>query len=310
MTPQILTRGSRAAAARSARVRARGDEGPGGGGRVRGAHERLADEGRVEARWPASGRWCAVSRTPDSAMTRRSPGTRSRSRTARSGSTSSVRRSRLLIPIRRAPVARAALDLAGVVRLDERLQAQVPRRRHEPGEALRRVQHRQQEHEVGPGSPEEVELPGIDDELLGQDGHGDGRAHGAQVGHGPAEPVGLAQDGDGGGAAGGVGTGARDGVVTRGDGAGGRASERLTSATRWRPGAASASDDGPRGGRGGDGARPARRARARPAPGRRRPGGARRSPRRATVMPGSPGPSGCAPSSAALSAAGARPAGP
>ena len=114
-----------------------------------------------------------------------------------------------------------ALELARVVRLHERLQAQVARGRHEPGQALRRVQHRQQEHEVGAGGPEEVELPRVDDELLGQDRHGDGRPHGAQVVDGAAEPVGLAQDGDGGRAAGGVGPGARDRVVRGGDGPGG-----------------------------------------------------------------------------------------
>ena len=109
-----------------------------------------------------------VSRTPDSATAIRSPGTSSCSRTARSGSTSSVRRSRLLMPTIRAPDASGGLELAGVVRLDERLQAEVPRLRDEPRQALRRVEDGEQQHEVGPGSPEEVELPGIDDELLGE----------------------------------------------------------------------------------------------------------------------------------------------
>ena len=49
----------------------------------------------------------ALSRTPDSATTRRSSGTRDRRRSARSVSTVSVRRSRLLIPISRAAVATA-----------------------------------------------------------------------------------------------------------------------------------------------------------------------------------------------------------
>ncbi len=47
----------------------------------------------------------SAERTPDSAMTSRSSGTSSRSRPARSGSTVSVRRSRLLMPIRRASVS-------------------------------------------------------------------------------------------------------------------------------------------------------------------------------------------------------------
>ena len=177
------------------------------------AHQRLADERGIEARSRASGRRSPVSRTPDSATAIRSPGTSSRSRTARSGSTSSVRRSRLLIPTIRAPDASGGLELAGVVRLDERLQAEVARLADEPRQALRRVEDREQQDEVGPGSPEEVELPGVDDELLGEHRHGDRGPDGPEVVHRAAEPVGLAQDGDGRGATRCVGAGPRDGVV-------------------------------------------------------------------------------------------------
>ena len=68
-----------------------------------GAHEVLADERGVEADRPPAAR-VAASRTPDSATTRRSSGTRWRRRTASSTSTRSVRRSRLLMPMSRASV--------------------------------------------------------------------------------------------------------------------------------------------------------------------------------------------------------------
>ena len=213
------------------------------GRRQRG--RRLASAPRPRAprrtRSRASGRWsrCRAPRTRRRPA--RSPGIPSRRRTARSGSTSRVRRSRLLMPMSRAPVARARSSSRASCASTSGSRPRSRASRHEPGQAPRRVQHRQQEHEVGAGSPEEVELPRIDDELLGQDGHGDGRAHGAQVPHGPAEPVGLAQDGDGGRAAGGVGTGARDRVVRRRRWHPADGELRLTSAMRWRPGAARAS---------------------------------------------------------------------
>ena len=106
VTPQILTCGMRAAAARSgghvpAATNARAA--------AAGSGERISASPTSAASKPVARQreMVAVSRTPDSAITRRSPGTRSRSRTARSGSTSSVRRSRLLMPISRAPLARA-----------------------------------------------------------------------------------------------------------------------------------------------------------------------------------------------------------
>ena len=108
------------------------------------------------------------------------------------------------------------------MRLDERLQPQVPCLRDQPRQAPLRVEHGQQQDEVGPGGPEELELPGIDDELLGEDRDGDRRADGAQVVHGAAEPVRLAQDGDGRGTARGVRPSPGDGVVAGGDRARGR----------------------------------------------------------------------------------------
>ena len=69
------------------------------------------------------------------------------------------------------------LDLALVVRLDEGLHAQLERLVDEPGERSARMQDREQEDRVGAGGAQHVELPGIDDELLGQDGHRDGGAN-------------------------------------------------------------------------------------------------------------------------------------
>ena len=90
----------------------------------------------------------------------------------------------------------------------------------QPGEGPRRVEHGEQEHEVGAGPPEQLELSRVDDELLGEDRHGHGRPDGPQVVHGAAEPVRLAQDGDRGGAAGRVGACAGHRVVVRRDRAG------------------------------------------------------------------------------------------
>ena len=94
----------------------------------------------------------AASRTPDSAMTRRSSGTSSRRRSARSGSTSSVRRSRLLMPMSRASVASAARSSRSIVRLDQRLQAEVERpRRRACASRRRRMEHGQEQDQVGAG---------------------------------------------------------------------------------------------------------------------------------------------------------------
>ena len=106
--------------------------------------------------------------------------------------------------------------------LDQRLQPEVARLGDELGEARRRVEDREQQHEVGAGGAEEVELPGIDDEVLGEDRDGDRGTDRAQVVDRAAEPVRLAQDRDRRGAAGGVRAGAGDDVVRRGDVAGGR----------------------------------------------------------------------------------------
>ncbi len=221
VTPQIFTNGARAAAAMSigSRPAATNDRAA-----AAGSGERISASPTSAASYPVARQraMVAASRTPDSAIASRSPGISSRSRIACSGSTSSVRRSRLLTPTSLASAARAASSSPRVVGLDQRLQAEVPGLRGQPRQPRRRMEHGQQQHEVGPGGPEEVELPGIDDELLGEHGHGDLVVHGLEVVDGAAEPVGLAQHGDRGRAARGVGAGARDGVVRGRDVAGRR----------------------------------------------------------------------------------------
>ena len=107
VTPQILTNGRRATLAGSsgaapARTNARAAA---AGSAARTSASPTSAPSKPSARQRAT---VAASRTPDSAMTSRSSGTDARRREARSTSTSSVRRSRLLSPIRRAPDASAA----------------------------------------------------------------------------------------------------------------------------------------------------------------------------------------------------------
>ncbi len=89
-----------------------------------------------------------------------------------------------------------AVDLALVVRLDQRLEADRPGGRDEARQAGRRMEAGQEQDEVGPGGAQERQLPAIDDELLGQDRDADGRPNRAQVVDRAAEPVRLAQDRD------------------------------------------------------------------------------------------------------------------
>ena len=107
VTPQIFTNGRRATLAGSS------------GGRPAATNDRTVAAGSAERTKAsptraASKPWARqrpiwrVSRTPDSATTSRSSGTSSRSREAISGSTTSVRRSRLFSPTIRAPLATAA----------------------------------------------------------------------------------------------------------------------------------------------------------------------------------------------------------
>ena len=119
--------------------------------------------------------------------------------------------------------AERRLQLALVVRLDERLQAEVQGSLHEPREAGAAMQDGEEQDEVGARGAEQLELAGLDDELLREHGHGHGRPDGRQVRRRAAEPVGLAQDGDRGRAATLVCPRPPDDVLTRRrDGAGRR----------------------------------------------------------------------------------------
>ena len=107
VTPQILTMGRRATFAGSSGARpALTNErtaATGSADRMSASPTSAASNPRARQRATTDG-----SRTPDSAMTSRSSGTSDRSRSARVGSTSSVRRSLLFRPISRASVASAA----------------------------------------------------------------------------------------------------------------------------------------------------------------------------------------------------------
>ena len=112
VTPQIFTNGRRATlpgssgaapAATKARAAAAGSP-----ARTSASPTRAPSNPSARQRATVRG-----SRTPDSAITSRSSGTRSRRRPARSTSTSSVRRSRLLSPISRAPLASARSSSRG-----------------------------------------------------------------------------------------------------------------------------------------------------------------------------------------------------
>ena len=175
-------------------------------------------------------------------MTSRSSGTSSRSRSARSTSTSSVRRSRLLRPIRRASVASAAsssraswTSTSGSRPRSQRLLDE-PRRARFGG--CRTASSRTRS---APAARRSGELALLDDELLGQDRHARRRRGRPQVVDRAAEPVRLAQDRDRGRAAGLVGPGPGDDVVARGGDPPADGDARLISAIRWRPGAASRS---------------------------------------------------------------------
>ena len=150
VTPQIFTNGRRATLAGSSggRPAATNDATAAAGRRSGPAPRRRA---RRRTRAPASAR---RSRRRGRRTRRRRadrPGRATRRRTARSMSTSSVRRSRLFRPMSRASVASAASSSRLVVGLDERLEPDLERPLDEPRQALRRVEHRQQQHEVRAG---------------------------------------------------------------------------------------------------------------------------------------------------------------
>ena len=118
--------------------------------------------------------------------------------------------------MRRAPGREGALELALVVGLDERLEAEVERGGDEAGQPAGRVEHGEQEDDVRAGRPQERQLARVDDELLGQDREGHRRADGPQVLDRAAEPVRLAEHRDRRRPAGRVRAGPGDGIVVGG----------------------------------------------------------------------------------------------
>ena len=171
------------------------DERPRLGLGVGGAHERLADQRRVEAEGaPATDR-------------RDVPHARFRDHQAILGHRRPEARRTFRIDGQRAQVAVVDPDQASrrrergvqlplVMRLDERFEAEVEGARHEPAELRAAMQDREQQHDVGTGRPEQVELARLDDELLRQHRHRHGGADRREIGDGATEPVGFAQDGD------------------------------------------------------------------------------------------------------------------
>ena len=212
-TPQIFTNGRRATLAGSVGDAPARDERPCRRDRVGRAHQRLADERAIEAlRPPARDRGGVADagfgddetvvgdEVPKPAGALRIDDERSQ--------VAVVDADEPRVGLERQP------ELALVVRLDERLETEGERPLHERAQAtLRRVQDRQQQHGVGAGRPQQLELARVDDELLGQDRDGDGGADGPQVVDRPTEPVRLAQDRDRRRAAGLIGASAGDDVL-------------------------------------------------------------------------------------------------
>ncbi len=212
-TPQIFTNARRATLAGSAGTAPAGTNARaaalGSGERMRASPTRAPSKPCARQRAIVS-----MSRTPNSAMTRRSPGTRSSSRPARSGSTASVRRSRLFRPINRASVSSASRSsrssCASTRGSRPRARAPSTSARNRRFEGCRTAR---MSTASAPAARRLLELAVVDDELLGEDRDRDGRANGAQVVDRAAEPVRLAQDRDRGRPAGLVGAGPGDDVI-------------------------------------------------------------------------------------------------
>ena len=136
------------------------------------------------------------------------------------------------------------LQLALVVRFDQRLEAELARQTGEPGQLGGREDACQQQHEVGAGGPKDRQLALVDDELFGEDRDRHCSAHDPEIGDVAAEPVRLAQDGDRARAAGLVGAGECHGISTNGD----RSCRRraaLDLGDEVQPGRGEALGDGP-----------------------------------------------------------------
>ena len=187
----------------------------------------------------------AGSRTPDSAMTMRSSGMLVRSISAVVVSTTRVRRSRLLTPMRRASVVSAASSSRASWTSTSGSRPRSRARRTRRASRAAGWSRGQQQHRVRACRPQDGQLPRIDHEFLGQDRDRGGGTRGDQIVDGAPEPVGLDQHRDHRRAARGVGACPIGDIhavprrVTPADG-----ERRLISAMTWRPGRARRSATG------------------------------------------------------------------
>ena len=157
VTPQILTSSGISAGQRLQR-----------GGRVRRAHQRLADQHRVDAGRPQP-RDVGGVRIPDSATMIRSAGTRGRMRVASSRSTVNVRRSRLLMPTIVAPASTAratSVSSCASTSASSPAAAAAASSARELAVGQRRDN---QQHRIGAGRSRLDDLVAVDDEVLAQE---------------------------------------------------------------------------------------------------------------------------------------------
>ena len=178
VTPQILTKGRRATFAGSSGARPaltnEATAATGSAERMSASPTSAASNPRARQRATTDG-----SRTPDSAMTSRSSGTSARSRSARRRVDLEGPQVPVVQPDQPRVRGERGAQLLLVVRLHERLEPDGQRPLDEPREPLRRVEDREQQHEVGAGGAEHRQLDVLDDELLGEDRDRHGSPDGA-----------------------------------------------------------------------------------------------------------------------------------
>ncbi len=199
-----------------------GDERADRGCRVARTDERLTDECAIEAERPPAGH------------DRRLPNARFGDDQAVVGDELAQAARTVDVHLERAEVAvveadqpglrlERPIELAGIVDLDERLEADRERLVHQFRELLRPMEDRQQQDEIRTGGAKRGELDRLHHEVLGEHRDGNRRSDRPQVVHRSAEPVRLAQDRDRGRATGFVGAGTgHDVVIGRRDPPGGR----------------------------------------------------------------------------------------
>ena len=167
-----------------------------GGDRIRGAHERLADERAIEPERPPSRDrgWVADAGLGDHQAVIRDEG-------AHSIGSLRVHLEGPQVAIVDADQARIGCEgdvqLARIMGLHQRLHPEVQHRLNELAQPFRRMQNGKQEHQICARRPETRKLASIDHELLGQHRDAHGSSDATKVLDGPTEPVRLAQDGDG-----------------------------------------------------------------------------------------------------------------